>query len=141
MIIAARSGCFIYSGGKNSGLQKSGKHIVWLSLLGLDGPTNLRLVNETHSTVLVTWRPPRTRITGYHLSVGPTTGGQPKQYNVGSSATRYLVRNLQPGSEYTVSLVAVKGNQQSSPATGIFTTCKHETALTIVSLMRLPLNS
>ncbi|XP_072833757.2 fibronectin isoform X2 [Pogona vitticeps] len=88
----------------------------------LDSPTNLRLVNETDSTVLVTWRPPRARITGYHLSVGPTTGGQPKQYNVGPSATRYLVRNLQPNSEYTVSLVAVKGNQQSSPATGIFTT-------------------
>ncbi|KAJ7345021.1 hypothetical protein JRQ81_000971 [Phrynocephalus forsythii] len=89
---------------------------------GIDSPTNLRLVNETDSTVLVTWRPPRARITGYHLSVGPTTGGQPKQYNVGASATRYLVRNLQPGSEYTVTLVAIKGNQQSSPATGVFST-------------------
>ncbi|XP_061463690.1 fibronectin isoform X3 [Rhineura floridana] len=87
----------------------------------LDGPTNLRLVNETDSTVLVTWRPPRARITGYLLTVGLTTG-EPKQYTVVPSSTRYLVRNLQPGSEYTVSLVAVKDNQQSNPETGIFTT-------------------
>ncbi|KAM6461891.1 fibronectin isoform 6-T6 [Liasis olivaceus] len=88
----------------------------------LDGPTNLQLVNETSSTVLVTWRPPRARISGYQLSVQPTTGGHPKQYTVGPSATKYLLRNLQPGSEYTVSLAAVKGNQKSNPEIGIFTT-------------------
>ncbi|XP_015742886.1 fibronectin isoform X5 [Python bivittatus] len=88
----------------------------------LDGPTNLRLVNETSSTVLVTWRPPRARIGGYQLSVQSTTGSHPKQYTVGPSATKYLLRNLQPGSEYTVSLAAVKGNQKSNPEIGIFTT-------------------
>ncbi|XP_042299575.1 fibronectin isoform X1 [Sceloporus undulatus] len=88
----------------------------------LDGPTNLRIVNATDSTALVTWRPPRTRITRYRLSVGPTTGGQPKQYTIGPSVTKYLLRNLQPGSEYTVSLVAIMGNQQSNPETAVFTT-------------------
>ncbi|XP_034511032.1 fibronectin isoform X10 [Ailuropoda melanoleuca] len=88
----------------------------------LDAPTNLQFTNETDSTVLVTWTPPRARIAGYRLTVGPTRGGQPKQYNVGPSASQYPLRNLQPASEYTVSLVAVKGNQQSPKATGVFTT-------------------
>nr|XP_060637407.1 fibronectin isoform X4 [Anolis sagrei ordinatus] len=88
----------------------------------LDGPTNLRIVNETDTTVLVTWRPPRAQITRYQLSVGPTTGGQPRQHNVGPSATKYLLRNLLPGTEYTVTLVAVKGSLQSNPETTIFTT-------------------
>ncbi|XP_019582598.2 fibronectin isoform X15 [Rhinolophus sinicus] len=88
----------------------------------LDAPTNLQFVNETDSTVLVIWTPPRARIAGYRLTVGPTRGGQPKQYNVGPSASQYPLRNLQPGSEYTVTLVAVKGNQQSPRATGVFTT-------------------
>ncbi|XP_003406124.1 fibronectin isoform X9 [Loxodonta africana] len=88
----------------------------------LDAPTNLRITNETDSTVLVTWTPPRARISGYRLTAGLTRGGQPKQYNVGPSATQYPLRNLQPGSEYTVTLVAVKGNQQSPKATGVFTT-------------------
>ncbi|ELW49198.1 Fibronectin [Tupaia chinensis] len=88
----------------------------------LDAPTNLQFFNETDSSVMVTWTPPRAQIAGYRLSIGLTRGGQPKQYNVGPSATKYPVRNLQPGSEYTVTLVAVKGNQQSPKATGVFTT-------------------
>ncbi|CAK7306656.1 FN1 [Vulpes lagopus] len=88
----------------------------------LDAPTNLQFVNETDSTVLVIWTPPRARIAGYRLTVGPTRGGHPKQYNVGPSASQYPLRNLQPATEYTVSLVAVKGNQQSPKATGVFTT-------------------
>ncbi|XP_029337379.1 fibronectin isoform X9 [Mus caroli] len=88
----------------------------------LDAPTNLQFVNETDRTVLVTWTPPRARIAGYRLTAGLTRGGQPKQYNVGPLASKYPLRNLQPGSEYTVTLVAVKGNQQSPKATGVFTT-------------------
>ncbi|XP_006245220.1 fibronectin isoform X10 [Rattus norvegicus] len=88
----------------------------------LDAPTNLQFVNETDRTVLVTWTPPRARIAGYRLTVGLTRGGQPKQYNVGPMASKYPLRNLQPGSEYTVTLMAVKGNQQSPKATGVFTT-------------------
>ncbi|KAJ6665358.1 hypothetical protein lerEdw1_004407 [Lerista edwardsae] len=88
----------------------------------LDGPTHLRFVNETDSTVLVVWKPPRAPITGYQLTLGFTRGGQPRQYTVGPSASKYPLRNLQPGTEYTVSLVAVKGNQQSHPETGVFTT-------------------
>ncbi|XP_054333423.1 fibronectin isoform X18 [Pongo pygmaeus] len=88
----------------------------------LDAPTNLQFVNETDSTVLVRWTPPRAQITGYRLTVGLTRRGQPRQYNVGPSVSKYPLRNLQPGSEYTVSLVAIKGNQESPKATGIFTT-------------------
>uniref|UniRef100_A0A8C3W8E5 Fibronectin n=1 Tax=Catagonus wagneri TaxID=51154 RepID=A0A8C3W8E5_9CETA len=88
----------------------------------LDAPTNLQFINETDSTVIVTWTPPRARIAGYRLTVGLTRGGQPKQYNVGPSASQYPLRNLQPGSEYAATLVAVKGNQQSPRATGVFTT-------------------
>uniref|UniRef100_A0A8C3IRN1 Fibronectin n=1 Tax=Chrysemys picta bellii TaxID=8478 RepID=A0A8C3IRN1_CHRPI len=88
----------------------------------LDAPTNLRFDNITESAVLVAWTPPRAPITGYQLTAGPTRGGQQKEYTVGPSATKYALRNLQPGSEYTVYLVAVKGNQQSSRETSVFTT-------------------
>ncbi|XP_061043169.1 fibronectin isoform X8 [Eubalaena glacialis] len=88
----------------------------------LDAPTNLQFINETDTTVVVTWTPPRARIAGYRLTVGLTRGDQPKQYNVGPSATQYPLRNLQPGSEYSATLVAVKGSQQSPRVTGVFTT-------------------
>ncbi|XP_039926137.1 fibronectin isoform X4 [Hirundo rustica] len=88
----------------------------------LDAPTNLRFLNTTEHSVLVLWTRPRAIITGYKLTAGPTRGGQPRTYNVGASATKYLLRNLQPGTEYTVYLVAVKGDLQSSRETGVFTT-------------------
>lgn len=101
---------------------RESKPLVGEQTTKLDAPTNLQFMNETDSSVVVTWTPPRARIAGYRLTVGLTRGGQPKQYNVGPSASQYPLRNLQPGSEYTATLVAVKGNQQSPRATGVFTT-------------------
>uniref|UniRef100_A0A5F9D105 Fibronectin n=1 Tax=Oryctolagus cuniculus TaxID=9986 RepID=A0A5F9D105_RABIT len=95
----------------------------------LDAPTNLQFVNETDSSVLVIWTPPRARITGYQLTIGPTRGGQPKQHNVGPTVSKYLLRNLQPGSEYTVTLIAVKGNNQSPKVTGVFTTLQPQSSI------------
>ncbi|XP_053328167.1 fibronectin isoform X2 [Spea bombifrons] len=88
----------------------------------LDAPTNMRFRDVTDSTVILTWTPPRAQIGKYLLTVGQTRGGQPNQYNVGSSATNYKLKNLQPGTEYTVSLVALKGNQQSTSASETFST-------------------
>lgn len=90
-------------------------------------------MNETDTTVIVTWTPPRARISGYRLTVDLTRGGQPKQYNVGPSASQYPLRNLKPGSEYTATLVAVKGNQQSPTATGVFTTRKPKFNVLVMS--------
>ncbi|XP_054441660.1 fibronectin isoform X3 [Pteronotus mesoamericanus] len=101
---------------------RESKPLVGQQTTKLDAPTNLQFMNETDSSVIVTWTPPRARIAGYRLTVGLTRGGQPKQYNVGPSSSQYPLRNLQPGSEYTATLVAVKGNQQSPRATGVFTT-------------------
>ncbi|XP_072197712.1 fibronectin isoform X4 [Excalfactoria chinensis] len=88
----------------------------------LDAPTNLRFINTTEHSVLVLWTRPRAIISGYRLTAGPTRGGQPRTYNVGPSATKYLLRNLQSGTEYTVYLVAVKEDLQSARETGVFTT-------------------
>ncbi|VTJ78404.1 Hypothetical predicted protein [Marmota monax] len=95
----------------------------------LDAPTNLQFVNESDTTVLVTWTPPRARISGYRLTVGLTRGGRPKQYNVGPSVSKYPLRNLQPGSEYTVTLVGIKGDQESPKATGVFTTLQPSSSI------------
>lgn len=103
----------------------AGKLILCSSSPELDAPTNLRFLNTTEHSVLVLWTRPRAVITGYRLTAGPTRGGQPRTYNVGPSATKYLLRNLQSGTEYTVYLVAVKDDLQSARETGVFTTCKY----------------
>ncbi|XP_028924946.1 fibronectin isoform X2 [Ornithorhynchus anatinus] len=103
---------------------KESKPLTGEQTTKLDAPSNLRFVNGTDTMVLVIWTPPRARIAGYRLTLSPTRTGQPKQYNVGPSATQYPLRNLQPDTEYTVSLAAVKGSQQSPKETGVFSTLR-----------------
>ncbi|XP_064419504.1 fibronectin isoform X2 [Latimeria chalumnae] len=88
----------------------------------LDAPRNVEFVNVTDSSTIVIWIVPRAKISGYRLILGFTRGGQTKQFNVAGGASQYPLKNLQPGTEYTVSLVALKGSQQSERATGVFTT-------------------
>ncbi|XP_075140069.1 fibronectin isoform X5 [Leptodactylus fuscus] len=88
----------------------------------LDSPTDLRFDDLTESSVLIVWTAPRSQIGRYLLSVGQTRGGQPSQFHVSPPATSYKIKNLQPGTEYTVTLVALKGSQRSNPTTGVFST-------------------
>ncbi|XP_075386168.1 fibronectin isoform X1 [Tenrec ecaudatus] len=108
---------------------RESKPLTAQQMTKLDAPTRLQFTNETDSSVLVTWVPPRAQINGYRLTLGQTRGGQPTQYKVGPSARQYPLRNLQPGTEYTVNLVAVKGNQQSPQATGVFTTLQPQSSI------------
>uniref|UniRef100_K7CQ21 Fibronectin 1 n=1 Tax=Pan troglodytes TaxID=9598 RepID=K7CQ21_PANTR len=84
-------------------------------------PLTLRFSMEPDSTVLVRWTPPRAQITGYRLTVGPDPKRPAQAVQCGSLCPKYPLRNLQPASEHTLSLVAIKGNQESPTATGVFT--------------------
>ncbi|XP_069472038.1 fibronectin isoform X2 [Ambystoma mexicanum] len=88
----------------------------------LDEPTGLRFLNATESTVKVAWIPPRAPITGYLLTVTQTRGGQPQQFTVPPSSRYYLLKSLLPGTEYTVTLLALQGTQQSPRVNGVFST-------------------
>ncbi|OCT61270.1 hypothetical protein XELAEV_18047294mg [Xenopus laevis] len=88
----------------------------------LDAPTDLQFTDVTESTVVIIWIPPQAKIGRYLLSVGQTRGGQPSQFPINPSVTNHKLDNLLPGTEYTVSLVALKGNQQSASASGVFST-------------------
>uniref|UniRef100_A0A8C5MU19 Fibronectin n=1 Tax=Leptobrachium leishanense TaxID=445787 RepID=A0A8C5MU19_9ANUR len=88
----------------------------------LDAPTHLKTSGETDSTVILTWTPPRAKITRYLLRVAQTRGGQPSDYNVPPTVTRYKLKNLLPGTEYVLSLVALKDSLQSPSVTETFST-------------------
>ncbi|XP_018415459.1 PREDICTED: fibronectin isoform X11 [Nanorana parkeri] len=88
----------------------------------LDSPTDLKFEDLTESSVLIVWTPSRAKIDRYVLSLSQTRGGQPHQFDVPTTTTSYKLKSLQPGTEYTVSLVALKGSQQSQPSTEIFST-------------------
>ncbi|XP_041117617.1 fibronectin-like isoform X1 [Polyodon spathula] len=87
----------------------------------IDAPTNLQFVNVTESSAIVIWGAPRARIATYRLLLS-ISGEQPRSFNVAPKVNLYHLRNLQPDTQYTVTVVAVKGNQQSPEVTGRFST-------------------
>lgn len=88
----------------------------------LDSPTNLEFRNITETSALVTWTPPRGKITDYILAWGPTTNGQPKTLKLRPSAARRQLTKLLPGTEYLVALTANQDNFQSSRVHSILMT-------------------
>uniref|UniRef100_A0A8C4NAG0 Fibronectin n=1 Tax=Eptatretus burgeri TaxID=7764 RepID=A0A8C4NAG0_EPTBU len=90
----------------------------------LDQPINLRLMDATQSAATVTWTAPKAPLTHYHLTCGPTLGGQPKTYTVAPDATQYTVRDLESDVEYSLILSAMQNLQRSQPAVLTFSTRK-----------------
>ncbi|XP_059823334.1 fibronectin-like isoform X2 [Hypanus sabinus] len=88
----------------------------------LDAPTNLEFRNITEISALVTWTPPRGRITDYTLAWRPTTSNQPKTLKLQPTATRRQLIKLQPGTEYIVFLTAHRDDLQSARVHNILTT-------------------
>ncbi|XP_067892231.1 fibronectin-like isoform X2 [Heterodontus francisci] len=88
----------------------------------LDAPTNLKFRNITETSALVSWTPPRARITGYLLTWGLTTEGQPTTVNLRPSATHYRLYRLLPGTEYVVALTAKQDDLSSQKVHDVLTT-------------------
>uniref|UniRef100_UPI00398F7FBB fibronectin-like isoform X2 n=1 Tax=Pristiophorus japonicus TaxID=55135 RepID=UPI00398F7FBB len=88
----------------------------------LDAPTNLKFKNITETSALVTWTVPQGRITGYFLTWGLTTGGQPKTLKLKPTATQHRLQRLQSGTEYVVTLTAKQGDLPSQRVHNMLTT-------------------
>ncbi|XP_067844211.1 fibronectin-like isoform X2 [Heptranchias perlo] len=88
----------------------------------LDAPTHLEFRNITETSALVTWTAPQATITGYLLTWGPTTIGQPKRLDLRPTVAHYPLYKLQPGTEYIVALTAKKDDLSSQRIHSILTT-------------------
>uniref|UniRef100_A0A3Q4MSB9 Fibronectin n=1 Tax=Neolamprologus brichardi TaxID=32507 RepID=A0A3Q4MSB9_NEOBR len=88
-----------------------------------DAPTDIHFANVTEDSAVVLWFAPRAKITGYSLFF-TVKGSNPKRLRLRLPArlTQYTLLNLQPDTEYTVTLHAEQGNTMSAGETALFTT-------------------
>ncbi|KAM8995686.1 tenascin isoform 7-T7 [Ara ararauna] len=85
-------------------------------------PKGISFSDITENSATVSWTPPRTRVESYRISYVPITGGTPNVVTVDGSKTRTKLVKLVPGVDYNVSIISVKGFEESEPISGILKT-------------------
>ncbi|XP_077139581.1 tenascin isoform X5 [Ranitomeya variabilis] len=88
----------------------------------LGSPEGLSFSDITENSAKVIWLAPKIRVNKFVINYVPATGGASNIVEVEGSRTQTTLINLMPGVEYRVSLVSVKGTEESAPASGSLTT-------------------
>nr|XP_055054085.1 tenascin isoform X4 [Misgurnus anguillicaudatus] len=89
---------------------------------GLGALRDLRFTDVKESSAVVHWTEPRAQPDSYRITYMPIQGGTPMIQTVDGTQSRVQLINLSPGETYQVSVIAVKGLEESEPVTDSFTT-------------------
>ncbi|KAK3514893.1 hypothetical protein QTP70_033821, partial [Hemibagrus guttatus] len=89
----------------------------------IDAPSQVDVRDVTDSTALITWFQPIAQVDGISVSYGPITGSSDSRtLELSSVDTQYHLSELYPDTEYSVSLMAHRGEVTSMPVYETFTT-------------------
>ncbi|CAJ0947170.1 unnamed protein product, partial [Ranitomeya imitator] len=83
---------------------------------GVGPPMDVYVINVTDGSMTVVWRPPPSSFHHYRLSY-QSTKGRMDSVVIGNDQTQYTLTNLQPTTEYRISLSSVWGREESERVT------------------------
>ncbi|XP_051663826.1 tenascin isoform X1 [Manacus candei] len=106
--------------GLSSGQRSQPVNAVATTVVG--APKGISFSDITENAAAVSWTPPRSRVDTFRISYVPVTGGTPNVVTVDGSKTRTKLVKLVPGVDYNVSIISVKGFEESEPISGILKT-------------------
>ncbi|XP_025969634.2 tenascin isoform X2 [Dromaius novaehollandiae] len=106
--------------GVSSGRRSQPINAVATTVVG--SPKGISFSDITENSATVSWTPPRSRVENFRISYVPVTGGTPSVVTVDGSKTRTKLVKLIPGVDYTVSIISVKGFEESEPVSGTLKT-------------------
>uniref|UniRef100_A0A4W5QH24 Collagen, type XII, alpha 1b n=1 Tax=Hucho hucho TaxID=62062 RepID=A0A4W5QH24_9TELE len=89
---------------------------------GQGSPRDLRVFDETMSTMKLSWAAAPGRVLQYRINFHPSAGGQRKEVSVKGENTNVLLKNLQPGTEYDLAVSARYSSGLGDPLKGKGTT-------------------
>ncbi|KAK2845459.1 hypothetical protein Q7C36_010313 [Tachysurus vachellii] len=98
------------------------KPISGKALTGLGKPKGIRFSDVTDTSSTVHWTVPKYSVDNYQVTYVPIHGDTPITVTVDGGESHTILPNLTPGVTYRVSVISVKGLEESEPASDTFTT-------------------
>lgn len=97
--------------------------VVFDASTAIDAPSNLHFLATTPNSLLLSWQPPKASITGYIIKY-EKAGSPPREVfpRPQPGVTEATITGLEPGTEYTIQVIALRNNQKSEPLIGRKTT-------------------
>uniref|UniRef100_A0A8C9DRC8 Tenascin XB n=1 Tax=Prolemur simus TaxID=1328070 RepID=A0A8C9DRC8_PROSS len=88
----------------------------------LESPRDLQFSEIGETSAKVSWMPPPSRVDSFKVSYQLADGGEPQSLQVDGRARTQTLQGLIPGARYEVTVVSVRGFEESEPLTGFLTT-------------------
>uniref|UniRef100_A0A3Q0R0B0 Collagen alpha-1(XII) chain n=1 Tax=Amphilophus citrinellus TaxID=61819 RepID=A0A3Q0R0B0_AMPCI len=85
-------------------------------------PRDLRVFDETTSTMKLAWKPAPGNVLQYRIAFKPAEGGERKEISVKGDTTQATLKNLQPATEYELFVSARYSSGMGDPLLGTGTT-------------------
>ncbi|XP_073717259.1 tenascin [Misgurnus anguillicaudatus] len=98
------------------------KPVLAVARTGLGTPKGIRFSDVTDTSATVHWTAPRSRVDNYRVTYVPIQGGSPITLITDGGEFQTVLLNLTPGVTYQVTIIAVKGLEESEPGSDRVTT-------------------
>ncbi|XP_045738964.1 tenascin isoform X9 [Mirounga angustirostris] len=120
-----------------SGLHPNNHFVIYLSGLApsirtqvisatattaMGSPKEISFSDITEDSATVSWMAPSAQVESFRITYVPIAGGTPSVVTVDGTKTQTRLLRLLPGAEYLVSVIAMKGFEESEPVSGSFST-------------------
>ncbi|XP_031233513.1 tenascin isoform X3 [Mastomys coucha] len=89
-----------------------------IATTAMGSPKEIMFSDITENAATVSWRAPTAQVESFRITYVPVTGGTPSMVTVDGTDTETRLVKLTPGVEYHVSVIAMKGFEESDPVSG-----------------------
>ncbi|KAB0347054.1 hypothetical protein FD754_011911 [Muntiacus muntjak] len=96
--------------------------VTAIATTAMGSPKEIIFSDITENSATVSWMAPTTQVESFRITYVPIAGGTPSAVTVDGTKTQARLLRLLPGADYLVSVIALKGFEESEPVSGTLTT-------------------